>query len=213
MTIHHLILDFDGTLIDSSPAILDSLDAVLRANAIQPARPLELDIIGPPLLATLRTLTGLTDQARLETLAADFRARYDSEGIYATAAYPGIAETLRQIVASGRHLALATNKRLKPTRLLLEHFGWLSWFDAVYCADSRTPPFAHKGEMLLTLLHDMNLLPEQCIYVGDTNHDRQAAAHANLAFAAVGWGYGVGEQAVGAGIFVLDSPGQLLDLQ
>ena len=213
MSLQCLILDFDGTLIDSSPAILDSMDAVLRANGITPVRPLQRDIIGPPLLATLQTLTGLTDRARLETLAADFRMRYDSEGIYATAAYPGIAETLRQVVASGRRLALATNKRLKPTRLLLEHFGWLSWFDAVYCADSRTPPFAHKGDMLLALLDDMELTPERCIYVGDTNHDRQAAAHANLAFAAVGWGYGVGEQAVGEGIFVLDSPGQLLDLQ
>lgn len=213
MAIQHLIFDFDGTLIDSSPAILATLDAVLRANGIAPVRALERDIIGPPLLATLQTLTGVTDRSRLEALAADFRSRYDTEGIYATAAYPGVAETLRQIVAAGRRLVLATNKRLKPTRLLLEHFGWLSWFDAVYCVDSRNPPFPHKGEMLLALLHDMELAPTECVYIGDTNHDKQAAAHAQLRFVAVGWGYGVGDQAVGAGISVLDSPVQLLELK
>lgn len=212
MSTTHLILDFDGTLIDSSPAILATFEAVLRAQGITPVRPVERDVIGPPLLSTLQTLTGLTDRTQLEVLAADFRRRYDSEGIYATAAYPGIAETLRQITASGRRLSLATNKRLKPTRLLLEHFHWLPWFDAVYCADSRSPPFAHKGEMLLALLDDMDLDPAQCVYVGDTNHDRVAATHAGLRFVAVGWGYGVGEQAVGAEARVLTSPGELLAL-
>jgi phosphoglycolate phosphatase len=213
LAIQHLILDFDGTLIDSSPAILETMGAVLRANGVAPARPLNRDIIGPPLLSTLQSLTGLTDRSRLEALAADFRTRYDTDGIYATAAYAGIAEVLRQIVASGRRLVLATNKRLKPTRLLLEHFAWLPWFDAVYCVDSRTPPFPHKGDMLLTLLDDMQLTPDNCVYIGDTSHDRQAAAHAGLRFVAVGWGYGVGDQAVGAGISVLHSPMQMLDLK
>jgi phosphoglycolate phosphatase len=208
----HLILDFDGTLIDSSPAILDTLAAVLRASGIKPVRPVEIDIIGPPLLSTLQTLTGLADRTKLEALATDFRRRYDSEGIYSTAAYPGVADALRNVVASGGRLSLATNKRLKPTRLLLEHFGWLPWFDAVYCVDSRTPPFAHKGEMLLALLDDRDLVASQCVYVGDTNHDAVAAAHAGLRFVAVGWGYGVGDQAVAAGSHVLASPAELLDL-
>jgi phosphoglycolate phosphatase len=208
----HLILDFDGTLIDSSPAILDTMAAVLRAAGLQPVRPLERDVIGPPLLATLQHLTGLTDRARLEALGTDFRRRYDSEGIYSTAAYPGVADTLGRAVAAGKRLSLATNKRLKPTRLLLEYFGWLPWFDAVYCVDSRTPPFPHKGEMLLALLDDMDLEPSQCVYIGDTNHDRLAATHAGLCFVAVGWGYGVGEQAVGAGSRILVSPAELLDL-
>jgi len=212
LTLTHLILDFDGTLIDSSPAILETFVAVLRHHDIVPARPIERDLIGPPLLNTLRTLTGIEDKAQLEKLAADFRVRYDGEGVYATAAYPGIADALRQAVQSGKRLILATNKRLKPTRVLLEHFGWASWFDAVYCADSRTPPFPHTGEMLRELLDDLNLAPSQCVYIGDTNHDKQAAEYAGLRFVAVGWGYGVGEQAGGGGSRAPVGPGELLGL-
>lgn len=206
----HLIFDFDGTLIDSSPAILATMAAVLQARGITPVRPLDRDLIGPPLPATLKTLTGLTDPRELEALAADFRQRYDSDGLYATQTYPGIPELLRELESAGLHLHLATNKRLRPTRLLLEHFGWLAWFDSVYCVDSRTPAFPDKGEMLLALLDDLALAARQCVYVGDTRHDQQAAAHADIPFVAVGWGYGVGAQAFGPGVAPIHSPQDLL---
>lgn len=208
----HIILDFDGTLIDSSPAILETMGAVLRARGIPAVRPLDRDLIGPPLLSTLQALTGLADKQVLEALAGDFRARYDSEGLYATQAYAGIAEALGRLVASGRRLYLATNKRLRPTGLLVEHFGWAPWFTAVYCVDSRTPPFPRKGDMLLALLKDRQLDAGQCVYVGDTRHDQQAAAQAGLRFVAAGWGYGVGEQAFDSVSNILRAPTGLISL-
>lgn len=208
----HLLLDFDGTLIDSSPAILASLDAALRAHDIQPVRPLTRDVIGPPLHATLRTLSGSDDRELIETLAAEFRARYDTEGLYATAAYPGIAELLRTHVNAGRQLHLATNKRQRPTLLLLEHFGWRLWFTSIYCVDSRTPPYPSKGEMLKVLLREQGLAAEECVYVGDTRHDELAAAEAGIAFVAAGWGYGVGEQAVSGSVRVLGAVGEMLQI-
>ena len=209
----NLIFDFDGTLVDSGPSILETLSASLRAAGLYPVRPITREIIGPPLMETLQTLTGSTDAVLLAALAADFRARYDGEGVFATEMYPGTTEALQALTASGKHLFLATNKRLRPTRLLLDHFRWTPWFDAVYCTDSRTPSFAHKGEMLLTLLHDVNVAVTDCLYVGDTRHDQQAAAYAGIRFVAVGWGYGVGEQACSVEVPVLTHPRDLLDLE
>lgn len=208
----NLLLDFDGTLIDSGPAILASLDAALRAHDVKPVRPLTRAVIGPPLHATLRTLSGIADGELIETLAAEFRSRYDTEGLYATAAYPGVAELLRTYVNAGTRLHLATNKRQRPTLLLLEHFGWRQWFTSIYCTDSRSPPYASKGEMLQVLLREQGLEAAACVYVGDTRHDEEAAAEAGLGFIAAGWGYGVGVQAVSDEARVLAAPQELLQV-
>jgi phosphoglycolate phosphatase len=192
----HIIFDFDGTLIDSSPAILETLGAVLHARGIAPARPLDRALIGPPLHATLQACTGITDKQVLEELADDFRKRYDTEGLYATQAYEGTAAVLQQLMAAGSRLHIATNKRQRPTLLLLAHFGWESWFRSVYCVDSHEPPYASKGQMLLAQVREQKLDPGDTIYIGDTRHDEVAAAQAGLPFIAAGWGYGIGEQAV-----------------
>jgi phosphoglycolate phosphatase len=205
-----LILDFDGTLIDSGPAVLETFAASLRAHGIAPQRPLARDLIGPPLHATLQTLTGISDKSQLEVLAAEFRKRYDTDGLYATAFYPGIPELLQAQLAAGRRLHLATNKRQKPTLLLLEHFGWLPWFTSIYCVDSRVPPFPSKGEMLRVQLREQQLDAADCVYVGDTRHDEVAAAEAGIAFVAAGWGYGSGAQAVSAGARMLAAPADLV---
>jgi phosphoglycolate phosphatase len=208
----HLIFDFDGTLIDSSPAILDTLDAVLRARNVFAVRPLGNDLIGLPLMKTLQSLTGETDPELLEKLATDFRLLYDTKGLLATQAFPGVRETLQKLVASARHVSIATNKRRKPTQLLLKHLRWLPWFDAVYCVDSRDPPFPHKGEMLEHLMADLGLEPMECLYIGDTRHDEEAAAFARIPFVAVQWGYGIGGQAFGGDVRVLRRPEELLGL-
>ncbi len=210
MQVPNLILDFDGTLIDSSPAILDTLAASLRAKGLTPVCRLTRELIGPPLQTTLHTLTGISDITVLEALAADFRSRYDTEGLYATQPYEGARELLRRQAAAGGRLHLATNKRQRPTLLLLDHFGWAAWFSSVYCVDSREPPFAGKGEMLLTQLQEQGLQASSCLYIGDTRHDEEAAAEAGIRFVAVGWGYGSGGQAVSRGANVLKTPEELM---
>jgi phosphoglycolate phosphatase len=207
----HIIFDFDGTLIDSSPAILKTLELVLRAHGVAPIRPLARDLIGPPLLATLQSCSGVTDAQLLEHMADAFRSSYDTDGIRSTEVYAGISAVLRQLLAEGRGLHLATNKRQRPTLLLLEHFGWQAWFESVYCIDSRTPPYPTKGDMLVMQLKEQKLDAGDTIYAGDTAHDEKAAADAGLRFLAVGWGYGVGEQSVSAKARVVHSAPDLLD--
>jgi phosphoglycolate phosphatase len=194
----HLIFDFDGTLIDSGPAILHTYARILQAHGLQPAVPLTGELIGPPLPQTLARVVGREDPALIAQLAAEFKAHYDAEGLYATALYPGVSEALHGLFGAGQRLYLATNKRERPTLLLLEHFRLRELFTAVYCLDSRTPAFADKGSMLRQLLADQALGTGNSVYLGDTSHDEAAAAAASLPFVAVNWGYGVGAQRVSA---------------
>ena len=212
MTTTTLIFDFDGTLVDSGPGILHTFALVLQAHGLPPLVPLTPDLIGPPLPLTLRKLVGDVSPDQLETLAADFRRIYDKDGVAMTAVYPGVPAVITQLAAAGRGLHLATNKREKPTLLLLDQLGLAPHFKSVYCLDSRSPGFANKGAMLQALVIEQALTLDACIYIGDTSHDEAAAASAKLPFVAVEWGYGVGAQQVSPGARRIANAVELLTL-
>lgn len=184
-----LIFDLDGTLIDSSASILAGFAAALEQHKITPQRPLTAEIIGPPLRETLALLAGANTPALIDQLAAAFKAYYDSEGYKATHVFPGIDAMLRQLHQQGITLHIATNKRLLPTRLILEHLGWNGLFTSVFALDLRSPGFANKAAMITAQLEEQGIAPQTAAYVGDRPEDGQAADANKLTFYAAQWGY------------------------
>lgn len=191
--VHHasaIVFDLDGTLIDSAESILASMAATLAGRGLAPVVPLEPTLVGPPLLTTLARITGSSDQVLLQELAQEFKDRYDSEGYRLTRVYIGIHDMLGVLRASGRQLLIATNKRLRPTRLIVEHLGWSEWFTAIGCLDMRQPAYPSKSAMLANLLADAGIAPAHGVLVGDTDGDARAAAACGLRYVHVAWGYG-----------------------
>ncbi len=186
----HILFDLDGTLIDSAPAILASFrDAFARAG-LTPVIAIDDSIIGPPLTETLQLLAGSTDAALIDRLADGFKASYDTEGYKATAPYAGVGEMLASLKAAGLSLAIATNKRIHPTRLILEHLGWLGHFDHIYALDLFSPRLPHKAAMIQRLLADHAIPSATSIYIGDRSEDGESADANQLPFLAATWGYG-----------------------
>lgn len=186
----HVLFDLDGTLIDSAPAILASYRETFAAAGRAPAVPIDEGIVGPPLLETLELLAGSTNAALVGELAAHFKASYDTAGYRRTAAYDGVGDMLTRLAAGGCRLAIATNKRLHPTRLILEHLGWAGHFDAVYALDMSEPRLPDKAAMIARLLADRGIPREAAVYVGDRSEDGEAADANRLPFLAATWGYG-----------------------
>jgi phosphoglycolate phosphatase len=186
----HILFDLDGTLIDSAPAILASYREAFAAAGRAPARTIDASIVGPPLTETLQMLAGSTDPALVAALAERFKASYDSTGHQQTAAYAGVGDMLARLAADGRRLAIATNKRLHPTRLILRHLGWADHFEAVYALDMSEPRLPDKAAMIARLLAERGIAHDDAVYIGDRAEDG-ASAHANrLPFIAATWGYG-----------------------
>lgn len=206
----HAIFDFDGTLVDSAPAILECFREVLTVRDIAPHVEIDSRLIGPPLLQTLALISGLSDVAIINALAGDFKSRYDSVVAQRTPLYPGIREALARLSAAGCRLHVATNKRTQPTQLILEQLGLTACFDTVYAIDLTDPPYAGKAAMIAAQIEEWGLLPRQTCYIGDKPEDGQAADANALDFFAVDWGYGEwNDAAIPAHWRLLSSPVQL----
>lgn len=185
-----VIFDLDGTLVDSAPGILAALEAAFSTIGRAPVCPLERAIIGPPLRETITMLVEKNDREKVADLMAVFKDRYDSDTYRKTLVFDGVEPMLAEISRRGYQMFIATNKRIEPTRSILQHLGWNKLFEAVYALDSFPIPVQSKAEMLETIILERKLAPQSCVYVGDRCEDREAAQVAGLGFLFAGWGYG-----------------------
>jgi phosphoglycolate phosphatase len=185
-----IIFDLDGTLIDSSKSILAGFAGAFAAEGLSPVVALRPEIIGPPLKETLSILAGSSDGALIERLAGHFKAHYDSVGYRETTVFSGIPEMLAGLAGLHIPLHIATNKRLIPTRRILDHLGWTAYFRTVRALDAWSPAVGNKAEMIARQLKEETLSPDSTLYVGDREEDFIAARANHLHFALAAWGYG-----------------------
>ena len=187
----HILIDLDGTLIDSSRSILAGFEAALAANGATPKVPVDSRLIGPPLPEALRILSGEEDPARIALIARAFADYYDTEGYKASDAYAGVTDMLAALHAAGSVLHIATNKRYRPTERIVKWLGWDRWFSQVYAIDKLPEArFVSKAAMIEHLMRHAQVPREQAVYVGDRDEDRVAATANALPFVLVSWGYG-----------------------
>jgi len=211
MNIKNIIFDLDGTLIDSAPSILTTLAGALSYHGLQSKLILESSIIGPPLRETFIRVAGIEDSTLLDSLIDTFKSQYDAVGYKSTTIFPGVSELLNELLKRGIPIYIATNKRLNPTLLILQHLGWTSHFKGVYALDCVEPPHLSKAKMLAQTLSDIGGSPSNTVYVGDKHEDGLAADSNSLLFFMASWGYGVGEAGkIDSGWRDLPLPGDLL---
>lgn len=185
-----LVFDLDGTLIDSAPAILQAFADTLHESGITPRVSLDSGLIGPPLKETLIRLSGSDDTKLTETMTGRFKHHYDSAGVAATEAYPGIDEMLNEFAKAGAAMHICTNKRISVTHAILARLGWRDRFISVYALDMVEPRLPGKTQLLSKQMVEQQLDPAATIYVGDKLEDGQAAQANGLEFHYASWGYG-----------------------
>ena len=186
----HILFDFDGTLVDSAPAILSCFTRVLEVHGLSAMTAIDSSLIGPPLRQTLATLSGSDDAALLDALSATFKDVYDSEACLETPAYAGCQQTLERLHEQGFSLSIATNKRLLPTQRILSALGWQGLFGEVLASDSYPTRYKDKAGMIAVLLERCGVASSSAVYIGDTVADGRAAAANAVEFWPVAWGYG-----------------------
>ena len=203
-----LVFDLDGTLIDSAPSILASMQAAFDGAGIIPSAPLTSALIGPPLAHTVLSLLPPAQAQALPDLVQGFKRHYDTAGYQQSCVYPGVQEMLRAFSQMPLRLHIATNKRIAPTRRIVEHLGWGDFFTSIHALDACTPALPHKTAMLQRLRKALGGTPP--LYVGDRAEDAEAAQASGMPFLWASWGYG-GPEAPVPPARVLHAPLQLVD--
>jgi phosphoglycolate phosphatase len=173
-----ILLDLDGTLIDSQPGILSSCRAALRALGHVPEPELDLSaIIGPPIDDIMRLLLEPYADDRVAEAVAAYRADYGQNGLFDSLPYSGIAQALAEMRQSGARLYLATSKRTIFALRILEHLDLAAFFDGIYGSEAGAA-LDHKPELICHIIERHALTQNHCVMVGDRRYD-VTGAHAN----------------------------------
>jgi phosphoglycolate phosphatase len=194
-----VILDLDGTLIDSQPGILASCLAALRALGHEPDETLDIRrTIGPPLEDMMRVLLQPYGDDRIGEAMTAYRKHYGESGIFGNEPYPGIGSSLEEIKQAGLRIYLATSKREIFATRILQHLGFATYFDGIH-GSGPDGGLEHKAELLAHILSQHDLLPSHSLMVGDRRYDISGAHAVGMRGLGVLWGYGTQDELEAAG--------------
>jgi phosphoglycolate phosphatase len=200
----HVLCDFDGTLVDSSDGIFETLRTCLASAGKRSSVELTKRLIGPPLRTLIQTAIGTSDIGAIAEVEAAFRREYDERGYLATRPYPGIAEAIIELRAHAVQLHIVTNKRLVPTLRILEMLGWENRFSTVSTLDASWPRTTKAG-VVAQLLAQMDVPVRSVVLVGDSLDDALAAHDNGICYAWATWGYGLESDLRMKGVAVIDA--------
>ncbi|WP_142846803.1 phosphoglycolate phosphatase [Telmatospirillum sp. J64-1] len=207
-----LIFDLDGTLIHSLPDLRNALNLLLAEEKRRSLGEEEVALmIGDGvrmLVAQGLQATGAAaeDDAALDALTARFMVHYEAAPAAETRPYPGVVETLEELVRRGHPLAICTNKPISATMDLLRMLELERFFDAVIGGGS-TPDRKPAPGPVRAALDRLNAPPAEALMIGDSVNDVLSARAAGVRCAAVTYGYPRGPvEALGADILIDSFP-------
>jgi phosphoglycolate phosphatase len=184
------LFDLDGTLVDTRPGILDSLRFALGALGHAPAPDEDLNwTIGPPLEQSIGRLLARWGDPREAEAVTLYRRYYAECGMWNAAVYPGIPAALAAFRTAGWMLMVATAKRTRFARPLLEHLGLACHFRAIYGSEDG-PRLDTKPELLAHILAEQHFDPASAVMIGDRHYDTNGAHAHGIRAIGVTWGYG-----------------------
>ena len=190
-----VLVDLDGTLIETAPDIAAAANAMLadlECAALEIAQ--VRSFIGEGIAVLVRRSLGARMSAsEVETKLApaleNFEHHYALANGRYSSLYPGVAEGLRTMRDMGLKLGCVTNKSLRFAEPLLARFALLELLDTLVAGDS-TAAKKPDPAPVLEACRRLGVAPQACVLIGDSAHDVHAARAAGMPFVAVPYGYG-----------------------
>jgi len=182
-----VIFDWDGTLMDSVGKIVTCMQQMAQSlSLVVPGEQAVRDIIGLSMDKALACLYPSAVPADFEAMIASYKAHYLTLNTTPSPLFQGSETLLATLFDNHYRLAIATGKGRNGLERVLNETGLGHYFSATRCADeSKSKP---DPEMILSLLHALDVPPERAIMVGDSLHDLNMANNAGID--AVGVSYG-----------------------
>ena len=209
-----VLFDLDGTLLDTAPDLVNAANAVLQANGRDP---LPLEALRPHVSNGARGLIAQAfpeaDETRAAALAEALVEHYRGQLVVESELFPGMDHVLQALDAVEHPWGVVSNKLESLVRPILDHF---LWSEHCACRIGGDTAAARKPDPAPIVLgaRMMGEAPADCLYVGDSAGDVDAARAAGMPVVVVAWGYippGQTPQNWGADA-VIERPEQLLEM-
>lgn len=188
-----VIFDLDGTLVDTAPDLVASLNHTITVEGLPPVTFEDLThLVGQGVHMMLERAFRMHDRVLDDETRARlydrFIAFYMETMPGKSSPYPGVIAAMDRLEAVGFKLAVCTNKVGMLTLPLLEKLGLKERFVAITCGDTfefRKPDARH----ILGTVELAGALPSRSVMVGDSINDIAAAKNAGIPAIAVPFGY------------------------
>ncbi len=188
-----IVFDLDGTLIDTAPDLVNTLNVVFRREGWPPV-PYETarNTIGGG--ARMMIARGIAAEgiavapAKLEQLFADFIAHYTEHLADRSRPFPGLTAALDELASGGCRFAVCTNKLERLSVLLLKQLKLADRFAAI-CGQDTFGMQKPDPEVLRRTVAAAGGSLTQAIMIGDSATDIRTARAAGIPVIAVDFGY------------------------
>lgn len=188
-----VIFDLDGTLIDTAPDLIHTLNTVLvsenvPAIAFDAARPMIGTGVRPMLERALVECGQFLNEAATDALFARYLRYYQNHIADHSRPYPGLEQALDRLDAHGFTLAVCTNKYEALSRRLLDALRLTSRFAAI-CGQDTFPMKKPDPEALRLTIARAGGDAARAVMVGDSETDVNVARAAGIPVIGVDFGY------------------------
>lgn len=182
-----IIFDLDGTLLDTSQGIFNSVRYAEKEMGFEPVAEEKLkEFVGPPPKTMYMSVYHVDEKVALKA-AKKHREYGKTRAIYEAKVYPGMAEVLGRLKEMNYKLAVATLKSQSIAETVLMHYGLKKYFDAVIGMDDRES--LTKCETI-QLAIEKTKSSGRVLMVGDSMYDYVGATEAQVDFLGVLYGFG-----------------------
>jgi phosphoglycolate phosphatase len=193
MTKPIIVFDLDGTLIDTAPDLLDSLNHALVSGGVPPVDPIlhraHVGMGGKVMIErAFLAQQRIVPADDLQSLLATFLEHYTAQIPGKSGPFPGVLQSMAGFRDAGYLMAICTNKPEKLAVSLMRGLALDTEFAAICGADTfdfRKPDPRHLFETIRAAGGD----PERALMVGDSRTDIDTAKAAGIPVVAVDFGY------------------------
>lgn len=211
-----VLFDLDGTLVNTLGDLANSVNRVLREHG-HPIHPVELYKKFAGNGNEVMMKRALPEEKRQDReyvlkLRQEFYDYYKEHCADVSFLYDGIEELLNELKAEGILVAIVTNKAQTMTDVLVPKLMDKNIFSAIIGQRDGVPtkPEPHMPFLAMT---EMEVNPDECLFVGDSNTDIETGLNCGNTPVGVLWGFRDREELVNAGArYIVSSPGQIADI-
>jgi phosphoglycolate phosphatase len=191
--IRAMLFDLDGTLLDSAPDLVGSLNWVRESENLSPLPVSEMSrFASKGAVGLLKAGMPEANGSQFESWRIRFLDHYSENSYRHSSLYDGVPELLAFLDECGIPWGVVTNKSESLTLPIIEAANMQESISCVVCGDTLAESKPHPAPVS----HACDLLevpPADTLFVGDDIRDIQAGKAAGTQTAAVFYGYGSGE--------------------